>query len=115
MKWLKVHKTFRGGRSKDHFIEVVDNCSSDEQGDIAREWAEESEGGHNYGWTVYWKVVNFPPIEWLEKEIEWMQHKSTAHWNAFTHLRKEVENYRSLLKKLKDLQQKYRQEIPRIP
>lgn len=68
MKFLKVYKTFRGGRH-DGWVVVPEWAK--EEADIeylAKIWAARAPGGDNYGWTVHWEFGT-PPIEWLEKEL----------------------------------------------
>ena len=64
--WLKVHKTYRGGKSAFDYIQIDKNTDQEEE---ARNWAERSPGGKNYGWEVHWEEVSRPPNPWLIKEI----------------------------------------------
>ena len=64
--WLKVHKTYRGGESNFDYIQIDDN---DDKEECAKDWAEKSPGGHNYGWKVFWEEVQKPPEQWLNKAI----------------------------------------------
>jgi len=79
--WLKVYKTFRGGRSKDDFIEVPDDCDDEDQKEAAKDWAERTDGGHAYGWTVYWEPKT-PPPEWVEKKIASLRRRSSDYITA---------------------------------
>jgi len=67
VRWLKVWKTFRGGMNEGY---IMCNKSSDEEDfeAYARDWAEKSSGGHNYGWVVHWKEVDKPSPEWIHRE-----------------------------------------------
>lgn len=69
--WLKVFKTFKGGRSQDDYIELPDGEKEEYHQDYAISWAEDSPGGENYGWVVHWKAVEHPPLEWLRKELRY--------------------------------------------
>jgi len=73
MGWYKVHKTFRNGQypEKDgmaEYIEVPKGTKKDDVKDYAEDWAERAEGGHNYGYKVFWKRVSKPSQLWLKKE-----------------------------------------------
>ena len=70
MKWLKVYKTFRGGRSKDDYMMLPDAMEADDIKEAAENWAERTSGGENYGWVVHWEPVDKPPIEWIDNKIE---------------------------------------------
>jgi hypothetical protein len=78
MKWLKVYKTFRGGRSKDDYIRLPDVMDADDIKEAAENWAERAPGGENYGWTVHWEPVDKPPIEWIDKKIEGLERRIEA-------------------------------------
>lgn len=70
MRFLKVYKTFRGGRH-DGWVIVPDWAEDPEDIEyLAKNWAEKTPGGDNYGWTVHWEFGT-PPIEWLEKELNY--------------------------------------------
>jgi len=68
LRFLRVRKTFRGGEHKG-WVLVPDWAQSPEDIEwLARNWAEKSPGGHNYGWTVHWEFGT-PPKIWLENEL----------------------------------------------
>ena len=69
MKFLKVWKTFQGGQ---HEGWVIVPEWAKEPADIkwlAKNWAENSIGGYNYGYTVHWEF-DTPPMEWLQEELK---------------------------------------------
>ena len=71
MGWYKVWKTFRGGQypSKGklaEYIEVPKGTLLDDVEEYARSWADNTPGGHNYGYEVYWKRVSRPSRIWLK-------------------------------------------------
>jgi len=72
--WLKVYKTFRGGKSEDDYIKLPDDEKEQFYQDYAISWAEKTRGGENYGWIVHWEPVEYPPIEWLEAELRYSIH-----------------------------------------
>ncbi len=74
-KWLRVWKTFRGGVSKPDYIMLHPD---DDEKECAENWAEKAPGGHNYGWTVHWKSVDAPPIEWIDNEIKGLERQIKA-------------------------------------
>lgn len=95
--WLKIHKTFRGGRSKPHYIELDPSEESDYDSkeeyhkELATDWAEGADGGHNYGWRVYWEEIDKPPQEWLVKHIKGL--KDTLEYyktDAIKNLQEEI-------------------------
>ena len=69
--WLKVYKTYRGGRSKDDYIKLPKDADKDDRKEYAVLWAENSPGGENYGWMVHWEPVDSPPLEWLRRELRY--------------------------------------------
>lgn len=73
MTWYSIHKIFRGGRYPRKgvdYIEVPNGTSQDVVQEVAEEWAEGTSGGHNYGYTVYWRRAKKPSNKWLIKEID---------------------------------------------
>ena len=92
MIWLKVRKHYRGGRSKNDYL--LSDPDPERQEENAKDWAEHSEGGHCYGWTVYWEEVEKPPEEWLKKEIASVPEKiedSKKRIRALTRYSKKLE------------------------
>ncbi|NOQ49801.1 MAG: hypothetical protein GQ553_03990 [Nitrosomonadaceae bacterium] len=68
MKFLKVWKTFRGGQHEGWVI--VPEWAKDPE-DIkwlAKNWAENSIGGYNHGYTVHWEF-GVPTMDWLKGEL----------------------------------------------
>lgn len=70
MAWYRVYKTYRGGKSPVDYFDTPKYCRKQEVKEYAESWAENSSGGHNYGWTVYWIKVKRPPKKWLKKKIK---------------------------------------------
>jgi len=64
--WYKVKKYFRGG-SREGYVPVYPKEDAEL---TARAWADDTEGGSESGWTVYWEKVERPSAEWAEKEIK---------------------------------------------
>ena len=92
MGWYKVHKTFRGGqypRSNEvaEYIEVPKGTKKDDVKGYAESWAERAEGGHNYGYTVYWKRVSRPSQAWLKRECD----KARESISEYQDYKKELE------------------------
>lgn len=48
---------------------AIGDDSKESQESHAEYWAEHTDGGHNYGFTVYWELVKRPPNEWINKQI----------------------------------------------
>jgi hypothetical protein len=93
-KWLRVWKTFRGGVSKPDYIMLHPD---DDERESARNWADRTVGGSNYGWTVHWKPVDMPPIEWIDKKIEGLERQIKAVDSNIKTYKKEKEE---ILKKI---------------
>lgn len=64
-KWYKVEKYFKGG-GKTHYFRATDEEDAEEK---AKDWGERSDGGHNYGYRLYWEPHE-PPKVWLQKNRE---------------------------------------------
>lgn len=67
--WIKVYKTFRGGRSADDYLLLDESFTEDEVQEEAISWADKTSGGSNYGWKVYWEEGT-PTLQWLNDEID---------------------------------------------
>jgi hypothetical protein len=87
-KWLKVWKKFRGGVSKPDYLMMHPDDDKEETAEI---WATKAPGGHSYGWTVYWKSVDAPPIEWIDNEIEGLERQMKAIDSHIVTYKKEKE------------------------
>jgi len=70
MTWYRVYKTFRGGRSPIGYFSVPKYSNKDRVKGEACGWAENTPGGENYGWEVYWSRIKKPSKKWLKQEIE---------------------------------------------
>ena len=70
MTWYRVYKTFRGGKSPFHYIEVPKYTKNEDVKEYVECWADKAPGGHCYGWTVYWRRVKQPPKKWFLEQIE---------------------------------------------
>ena len=100
--WLKVYKTYRGGRSNFDYIEVDDYDKPEIQEEMSRDWAENTSGGSNYGWTVYREEIDRPPLEWINKEI-------LSCYDGISNLEDKIEELKDLedkIEELKDLEDK---------
>jgi len=90
-RWYHVEKFFRGG-SHVTYIE-----STEEEIKIeAVDWAENSDGGSNYGYQVYWKKSRKPPKEWREQKLK--------------KLRNSIEYAKASIKETQDLIKWYEKE-----
>lgn len=70
MAWYRVYKIFRNGQSPIGYFEVPKHTKKFEVEEYAKKWAEHTDGGHNYGWTVYWTRAKRPSKKWLERKIK---------------------------------------------
>ncbi len=69
MTWYKVYKRFRGGQSPVGYFSVPKYSDKEVVKDAAEDWAENTLGGENYGWTVYWSKAKRPSKKWLKRKI----------------------------------------------
>ena len=78
MAWYQVYKTYRGGKSPIDYFEVPEGYSTEEEEieEHAKEWAESINGGHSYGYTVYWEKVKYPPVYLLTAKVLCLQSKA---------------------------------------
>jgi len=70
MTWYRVYKTFRGGKSPVGYFSVPKYSRKEYVKERACDWAENTSGGENYGWTVHWSRIKKPPKKWFKQEIE---------------------------------------------
>jgi hypothetical protein len=72
--WIKLVKHFQGGSHTDYMlVDPKEIDSENKKEDLMETWGENSDGGQNYGYRVDMFTLNeneFPPKEWIEKEIE---------------------------------------------
>lgn len=73
MAWYRVYKTFKGGCSLVDYVEVVKYARKDHVEEVVRHWADNTTGGHNYGYRVYWSLVKRPSKKWLKNKIRQMK------------------------------------------
>lgn len=97
MTWYRVYKTFRGGKSQYDYLEVPKYTKLKDVKDYAEDWAENTPGGHNYGWTVYWKKVRRPPKKWFQKEIEILKRQIETYKNRIENVKETIERYNKLV------------------
>ena len=71
--WIKLVKHYQGGeRSTYMLVDPKDIKTPDQQQELMKNWGENSDGGHNYGYRVdifRLKRKELPPKEWLEKAM----------------------------------------------
>jgi hypothetical protein len=72
-KWIKLTKSYRNGEKIDYkYVDATDIDTPEKQEEICEQWGENTDGGHSYGYSVNLDVLKkdeFPPKEWLVKEI----------------------------------------------
>ncbi len=69
IRWLHITKYYKGGSSETYIClgapDVKEDWmlhgNEDEKDtmieEIAKDWGEKSNGGHNYGWKIDWKII----------------------------------------------------------
>lgn len=92
MTWYRAYKTFQGGQSDIGYFEVDKYSPKDIVKDAAEYWAENTLGGENYGWTVYWTRAKKPANKWLKWKIE----QCVSIINGY---KERLEQYKDLYKK----------------
>ncbi len=97
MTWYRVYKTFRNGQSKISYFEVPKYSKKDIVEDYARDWAERTSGGHNYGWTVYWSRVKKPSRKWLIYKIESLKQDIPYYKERIKYTKKRIIEIKSYL------------------
>jgi len=71
-KWIKLTKYFQGG-SHEHFMYLDESefDTADKRENISADWGENSDGGHNYGYRIYFDSENIVPTQkWLDQAIK---------------------------------------------
>ncbi len=94
MTWYRVHKIFRGGKSSYDYIEVPKYTRLDDVKNYAEDWADNTPGGHCYGWRVYWKKVRKPPKKWFRKKVEELETRIDSYKRYIENLKKRIERYK---------------------
>jgi hypothetical protein len=84
--WLRFEKIFRGGK-KETILYDPGNLDDDGKRALAEDWGENSSGGHNYGYTLYWENGD-PTEEEIDRAIE-SQQKSIERHRGWIELAKE--------------------------
>lgn len=72
--WIRLTKSFRNGTLVDYKYIDMDEIDTDyKQEELCEQWGESTDGGHSYGYTVNLDILKeneYPPKEWLEREIK---------------------------------------------
>jgi hypothetical protein len=72
--WYKFEKFFKGGSHHDYlFLNPQKGKKKVTHGQLQEEmesWGEKTGGGHNYGFTVYYKYVKSVPLKVLKEKLE---------------------------------------------
>jgi len=97
MPWYRVYKTYRGGKSDYDYIEVPNRTPLEAVQDDAEYWAENTSGGHNYGWTVYWKKVRKPPKKWIQDKIYNLKDDIVQYYKAIESIKIKIEKLKKML------------------
>ncbi len=98
MTWYRVYKTFRGGKSPIDYIEVPKYSRTNIVKSHAEEWAENTDGGHCYGWTVYWKKVKMPSKKWLLEEVKSLKNNIPYYKERIEKCKEKIKEIKSYLK-----------------
>ncbi len=97
MTWYRIYKTYRNGQFEFDYFQVPKYSKKDYIEEIAIEWAEDAEGGENYGWRVYWKRIKKPPKKWLKDEIKRMELRIISRYESIEYLTNKIESTKKLI------------------
>jgi len=70
-KWIKLTKYFQGGMHETFmYVDESEIDSNTKREELMENWGENSDGGHNYGYTINFSDENIVPTKkWLEGAI----------------------------------------------